>query len=345
MKRRPGSVSIAALSAVLLSLAGCGGDGSRSLADGLGGGAWDGSGILVIEGARVFTSPLTDPLEDAVVVVAGGRIEAVGARGDFRIPQGARRINGSGGSLLAGFWDVHVQIPPEILDAAADPTVFADEIEALLAEVFTRLGFTFVLDPVTPLGRVQPLLERIRNEGIPSPAILATGGVPVADLQIGVGANLAEAGDPALDALLDRVLRDAGTLVPTLSRLAPAPDLSDADLEGALAELRRVQLAVAAYTARGGRVAFGSGLGFGAVADPLFEMDLWQEGGIPFPVLLEGLTTEPARVFGNDDRGEVEPGLVADLVLLDGDPRSDLGAFERVRWVLRAGVPIYGEVR
>lgn len=333
---------------LLLGNVGCGGGDGDDVARRLAGGLstpWDGSGILAIEGVRVFTSPLTEPLEDAIVVLGGGRIEAVGLRGEFRIPPAARRINGTGASLLAGFWDVHALIPDEVLEAAADPSASPDEVEALLAEAFTRLGFTFVLDASTPLERVQPLLDRIRNEGVRGPSLLATGGVPLGDLWIGVGETLADASADAVSARLSALLEEATTLVPVLTLLAPEPTLPDADLDAALAELRRVQGQVADFTARGGRIAFGSALGFGPVADPLFELDLWIEGRIAFAVILEALTTEPARIFGFDDRGEVEPGLAADLVLLDGDPRTDLSAFERVRWVLRGGVPIYGEVR
>ena len=43
--------------------------------------------------------------------------------------------------------------------------------------------------------------------------------------------------------------------------------------------------------------------------------------GLPWDVALAGLTRVPAGIFGVGDRvGRIEPGLVADLVLWDGDP-------------------------
>ena len=90
---------------------------------------------------------------------------------------------------------------------------------------------------------------------------------------------------------------------------------------------------------------FGSGFGWGALVDPLIEVESLAFGGLGMDQILAALTTEPAFRMGRGDRGEIEPGMVADLILLDGDPFVDPSALERVRWVLRAGVPVFGVVR
>jgi hypothetical protein len=334
-----------ALVAVLPLLAvGCGdgdgGGGSEAAGRALGLAAWDGTGILAIEGATVFTSPWSEPISDGVVVVTGGQVEAVGGRGEVFVPQAARRVSGDGASLLAGFWDAHVRLDPGFLELAGDPSVPASDLEGWLAENFTGLGFTGLVDTGTPLSEVQPLLDRIAAEQIPGPAILATGGASLQGLRVA-------GSDPEAwgEGVATELLTAEATLVPALALVLPGGDASDAELDAGLARVAEAQGRLGAFMGAGGRIAFGSGFGWGANLDPLLEMELMIDAGLTFDQLLAALTTEPAARFGYDDRGEIEPGMIADLVLVDGDPRVDLSALERVRWVLRGGVPVYGTVR
>ena len=51
-------------------------------------------------------------------------------------------------------------------------------------------------------------------------------------------------------------------------------------------------------------------------------------------------TRHAAGNLGLADRiGTIEVGMVADLLLVDGDPLADLGALRKVRQVIQAGVP------
>jgi imidazolonepropionase-like amidohydrolase len=56
--------------------------------------------------------------------------------------------------------------------------------------------------------------------------------------------------------------------------------------------------------------------------------------------VLRAATAGNAGAFGMADRGLVAEGRRADLLLIDGDPTADLGALERLRLVLRGGVPV-----
>lgn len=52
------------------------------------------------------------------------------------------------------------------------------------------------------------------------------------------------------------------------------------------------------------------------------------------------MTVLPARLFGvEDDLGTVEPGKLADLTIVDGDPFEDFDTLVRTVSVLRGGVP------
>jgi imidazolonepropionase-like amidohydrolase len=75
----------------------------------------------------------------------------------------------------------------------------------------------------------------------------------------------------------------------------------------------------------------------GSVAEP--------DGAEVLAQILASLTTNPARRFGLTQRtGRVAPGMDADLVVLEGDPASDVRGLARVRYTLRQGRIIYRSI-
>ena len=89
----------------------------------------------------------------------------------------------------------------------------------------------------------------------------------------------------------------------------------------ALDNLRRFHVA-------GGTVIYGTDLGNGGVPPGIHtrELRLLAEAGLEYEEVLEALIRAP-----------IEPGAPADLVLLGDNPLDDLGAFEDIRAVVRAG--------
>jgi hypothetical protein len=68
------------------------------------------------------------------------------------------------------------------------------------------------------------------------------------------------------------------------------------------------------------------------------ELELYHRAGIPAADVLYLATLGSARVAGRDDRlGRIEPGMLADLVLVDGDPTRDITDIRRTRLVLKGG--------
>ncbi|MFI1004696.1 amidohydrolase family protein [Streptomyces galbus] len=66
---------------------------------------------------------------------------------------------------------------------------------------------------------------------------------------------------------------------------------------------------------------------------------LHRYGGLSPAQALRTATVVPARMFGaEDDLGTAEPGKLADLTVVDGDPFRDFTDLTRVSWVMRDGI-------
>ncbi len=68
------------------------------------------------------------------------------------------------------------------------------------------------------------------------------------------------------------------------------------------------------------------------------ELEIYQQAGFTPAEALQSATIIPARVVGADKRtGSIAVGKEADMVLVDGDPATDLGALRRVVTVVSDG--------
>ena len=80
------------------------------------------------------------------------------------------------------------------------------------------------------------------------------------------------------------------------------------------------------------------------------ELELLVAAGLTPNEALAAATSVPALAFGLADRGRIAEGLRADLVLVDGDPTTDIKATRRIAGVWKKGHPINrdayrGEIR
>jgi imidazolonepropionase-like amidohydrolase len=73
------------------------------------------------------------------------------------------------------------------------------------------------------------------------------------------------------------------------------------------------------------------------------ELELLVGAGLTPLQALAAATSAPARAFRLADRGRIAPGLRADLVLVDGDPTSDVRAARRIVAVWKKGVRVARE--
>jgi imidazolonepropionase-like amidohydrolase len=151
-----------------------------------------------------------------------------------------------------------------------------------------------------------------------------------------------DGGQPWDSAFVHRLLAAKVAVAPTLKlwhwELARAnvPD----QVVARFAELAEQQ--IGAFAKAGGDVVFGTDVGYMADYDPAAEYDGLIRAGLVSPQILAALTTTPARRLGDEShRGRLAAGFDADLVLLDGRPDRDATAWTRVKYVWRAGKPLY----
>jgi imidazolonepropionase-like amidohydrolase len=138
--------------------------------------AQTGPTVMALVGGRVIASPEAPPIEEAAILIEGGRITAVGPRERVTVPAGAKTIDCRNLILLAGFQNSHVHFTEDRwTDAASQP---ARKLTAQLQFMLTAYGFTAVVDTGSFLGNTVALRRRIETREVSGPRIL-TAGLPL----------------------------------------------------------------------------------------------------------------------------------------------------------------------
>ncbi len=148
--------------------------------------------------------------------------------------------------------------------------------------------------------------------------------------------------------LLERMAERGIVLVPTLSTFDDLADRFQADFAPTLVTQARRQGAEARQTLQAARAA-GVPLAMGYDSGPpganAGELLRMVEAGLTASEAIAAATSGSARALGLPDRGTIEPGHAADMLVVDGDPLADpavLADPARIRLVARDGAPVVG---
>ncbi len=98
-------------------------------------------GTYAIVGARLIDGTGAPPVDDAVIVVRNGLVDAVGPRPALEIPRGVRQVDARGKTIIPGLWDMHVhfeQVEWPAAQLAAGVTTARDVGNELELEVGLR---------------------------------------------------------------------------------------------------------------------------------------------------------------------------------------------------------------
>jgi imidazolonepropionase-like amidohydrolase len=86
-------------------------------------------------------------------------------------------------------------------------------------------------------------------------------------------------------------------------------------------------------------ICMGGDVGVFPHGDNVREMELMTAYNMPAPDVLIAATSGNARYFHIDDRlGTVKPGLIADLIAVEGDPTDRISALRNVKLVMKGGM-------
>jgi imidazolonepropionase-like amidohydrolase len=270
---------------------------------------------LGTEGAAYADAGLKQAVEQGIIpgpriivttraIVATGSYGPKGYASEWRVPQGAEEADGVDSLTRA--------VRDQIGHGADWIKIYADY----------RWG-TQGAAPTFSLDELKLVVETAKSANVPVAAHATTAeGMRRATL---AGVETIEHGDGGTPEVF-RLMKERGVaLCPTLSIASGA-------------NIERKRNAFKAALAAGVTIANGSDVGVFAHGDNAKEIETMVEFGMPLIDALRSATSVNARVLHMADKiGAIKPGLIADLIAVEGDPTRDIKVLRRVKFVMVRG--------
>jgi hypothetical protein len=286
------------------------------------------SGQLVVRAARLFDGIGNDYRADVDILIDGGRISAIEEQRDR---PGKIVVDMADLTVLPGYIDTHARLPADAAD--------------VLGPVLLSFGVTTIVADLTDAARLDSLWA---GKDVPGPRVLGPEWVPelepLPSTVLGVdslpvspagiryeNAQVSGDGEPAM---LTSGLADART-----QGLDALLGVRQARLLGGDRSAVRHFVVKPRLDARAPPIAAAShanGLPPGMALHAEFRA--LAEAGLEPPQVVKTAGVNAATALGLGLRiGRVAPGASADLVIVDGDPLSDVNAMLNVVGVVRNG--------
>lgn len=141
--------------------------------------ALDSSGTTAIVGGYLIDGTEAPPVEDAVVLVEGNRIVAVGTEAEVAIPADARVVDANGYTVMPGLHDTHVHLM--IVGHGVYDQFFPryedrlDEMMAISARQLLYAGVTSARDLGAPLEESIWIKEQVASGAVDGPRLFVSG--------------------------------------------------------------------------------------------------------------------------------------------------------------------------
>lgn len=284
------------------------------------------------EGAGYTDVGLKESIEKGVIpgprlLVAGKAIVTTGSYG----PKGfAEHVNVPLGAEPADGLDELIRVVRDQIGHGADLIkVYADYRwgpDGTAQPTFTQAELDLIVEVASSSGR--PVVAHASSAEAMRRATLA-------------GVSTIEHGDGGTPEVFTLMRKRGVALCPTLAAgdaieqyrgwrkgVDPEPD-----------RIRRKRASFAAALAAEVPIVAGGDVGVFTHGDNVRELEMMVDYGMPVKAVLRSVTAGNADAFGLADRlGRVRSGLLADLVLVTGDPSRNISDLRRIEGVMKGGV-------